>query len=54
ELRTWAKERLSAYKVPRVFQVVDALPKGPTGKILKRAIDTDAVRGAQPASGAAS
>jgi long-chain acyl-CoA synthetase len=54
ELRTWAKERLSAYKVPRVFQVVDALPKGPTGKILKRAIDTDAVRGAQPASGTAS
>jgi long-chain acyl-CoA synthetase len=44
--RGWAKERLSAYKVPRLFQVVDTLPKGPTGKILKRAIDTDGVRGA--------
>jgi long-chain acyl-CoA synthetase len=41
--RGWAKERLSAYKVPRRFQVVDALPKGPTGKILKRAIDTSGV-----------
>jgi long-chain acyl-CoA synthetase len=46
QLRTWAKERLSAYKVPRLFQVMEALPKGPTGKILKRAIDTDAVRAA--------
>jgi long-chain acyl-CoA synthetase len=54
-LRAWAKERLSAYKVPRLFQVVDALPKGPTGKILKRSIDTDAVRrAAQPGAGAAS
>jgi long-chain acyl-CoA synthetase len=41
--RGWAKERLSAYKVPRRFQVVETLPKGPTGKILKRAIDTSGV-----------
>jgi long-chain acyl-CoA synthetase len=39
ELRAWAKERLSGYKVPRLLQVVDSLPKGPTGKVLKRAID---------------
>jgi long-chain acyl-CoA synthetase len=38
-LRAWAKERLSAYKVPRLFSFQDDLPKGPTGKILKRAID---------------
>ncbi|WP_113700720.1 long-chain-fatty-acid--CoA ligase [Nonomuraea lactucae] len=38
-LRSWAKERLSAYKVPRLFRFVSSLPKGPTGKILKRAID---------------
>ena len=43
-IRTWAKERLSAYKVPHVFAFVDALPKGATGKILKRAIDRDALR----------
>jgi long-chain acyl-CoA synthetase len=47
--RAWAKERLSAYKVPRLFQVVDTLPKGPTGKILKRAIDAGAVREASGA-----
>jgi len=41
ELRTWAKERLSAYKVPRLFSFVESLPKGSTGKILKRAIDRD-------------
>jgi len=45
-LRAWAKERLSAYKVPRLFQTMETLPKGPTGKILKRAIDAEGVRGA--------
>lgn len=38
-LRAYAKEQLSAYKVPHVITFTDALPKGPTGKILKRAID---------------
>lgn len=49
-LRVWAKERLSAYKVP--FQFVPSLPRGPTGKILKRAIDRrsfTAVTGTRPA-----
>jgi long-chain acyl-CoA synthetase len=32
----WSKERLAAYKYPRIVEFVDALPKGPTGKILKR------------------
>jgi long-chain acyl-CoA synthetase len=32
----YCKERLAAYKYPRVVEFVDALPKGPTGKILKR------------------
>ncbi|TNC30943.1 AMP-binding protein [Mumia zhuanghuii] len=49
-LREWAKERLSAYKVPRLFHVVDALPKGPSGKILKRAIDRDSLLGARAGS----
>ncbi|MEP9384411.1 long-chain fatty acid--CoA ligase [Nocardioides sp. KR10-350] len=39
DLKAWTKERLSAYKVPRLYQFVDALPKGSTGKILKRQID---------------
>ncbi|MEB8343761.1 long-chain-fatty-acid--CoA ligase [Streptomyces endophyticus] len=44
-LRAWAKERLSAYKVPHLLAVVDELPKGATGKILKRGIDPSVVSG---------
>ena len=36
ELIAWTKQRLAAYKYPRIVEFVDALPKGPTGKILKR------------------
>jgi long-chain acyl-CoA synthetase len=38
QLREFAKERVAAYKYPRVVWLVDALPKGPTGKVLKREI----------------
>jgi long-chain acyl-CoA synthetase len=38
-LQAWAKERVAAYKYPRRVLLVDELPKGPTGKILKREID---------------
>lgn len=44
ELRAWLGERLSAYKVPRVYLFVDSLPKGATGKILKRGLDRDRIR----------
>ncbi|WP_410870046.1 AMP-binding protein [Nocardia sp. A7] len=44
EVASWARERLSAYKIPRIVQFVDALPKGSTGKILKRSIDREALR----------
>jgi long-chain acyl-CoA synthetase len=36
EIVAWCRERLAAYKYPRVVEFCDALPKGPTGKILKR------------------
>ncbi|MDO5628189.1 MAG: AMP-binding protein, partial [Mobilicoccus sp.] len=36
ELREFVKERVAAYKYPRVIRVIEALPKGATGKILKR------------------
>src|SRR4051794_14487170 len=39
ELRAFVKERLAAYKYPRSVWIVDELPKGPTGKILKREIE---------------
>ena len=38
ELRSYVKERVAAYKYPRIVRIVDELPKGPTGKILKREI----------------
>jgi long-chain acyl-CoA synthetase len=43
EVREWTKARVAAYKYPRRIIVVDELPKGPTGKILKRAIDREAL-----------
>ncbi|MGN6606659.1 MAG: long-chain-fatty-acid--CoA ligase [Jatrophihabitans sp.] len=36
EIVAWTKERLAAYKYPREIRIVDDLPKGPTGKILKK------------------
>jgi long-chain acyl-CoA synthetase len=38
ELRDFVKEQVAAYKYPRRVWFVDELPKGPTGKILKREI----------------
>jgi long-chain acyl-CoA synthetase len=38
ELRDFMKEQVAAYKYPRHVWIVDELPKGPTGKILKREI----------------
>jgi long-chain acyl-CoA synthetase len=38
ELRAFVKERVAPYKYPRLVTVVVQLPKGPTGKILKREI----------------
>ncbi|MGB9185141.1 MAG: long-chain fatty acid--CoA ligase [Solirubrobacteraceae bacterium] len=39
ELRDFVKEQVAAYKYPRRIWFVDDLPKGPTGKILKREIE---------------
>jgi len=36
DLIAWTRERLAAYKYPRMVEFVEELPKGPTGKILKR------------------
>src|SRR4051812_40936201 len=39
ELRDHVKENVASYKYPRRIWFVDELPKGPTGKILKREIE---------------
>jgi long-chain acyl-CoA synthetase len=46
ELRAYIKGQVAAYKYPRHVWLVDELPKGPTGKILKREIKPPA----EPAS----
>jgi long-chain acyl-CoA synthetase len=38
ELRDFVRQQVAAYKYPRVVWLVDELPKGPTGKILKKEI----------------
>ena len=38
DLRQWAAARLPAFKVPRVIQIVDAIPKGPTGKLQRNGL----------------
>jgi long-chain acyl-CoA synthetase len=44
ELKAWIRERLAAYKTPRLYRFLDSLPKGNTGKIAKRELDKDALR----------
>jgi long-chain acyl-CoA synthetase len=38
QLRVFVKERVAAYKYPRHIWILDELPKGPTGKLLRREI----------------
>jgi long-chain acyl-CoA synthetase len=49
ELSAYVKEQLAAYKYPRKIWFVDELPKGPTGKILKREIEVPEQVSAAPA-----
>ena len=37
-LRSWARERLAPYKVPKDFRVVTSLPRNAMGKVVKAAI----------------
>jgi len=42
ELRDFVKARVAAYKYPRRVWLVDTLPKGPTGKVLRREVSSPA------------
>lgn len=53
ELKAWCKERLMGPKVPREIVVLppgEALPRNPTGKVLKRELRARASSGAVPAA----
>jgi long-chain acyl-CoA synthetase len=39
DLRAYVKDKVASYKYPRRIWFVDELPKGPTGKILKREVE---------------
>lgn len=36
ELKSWCKERLAVYKVPKIYEFRDSLPKTLVGKVLRR------------------
>ena len=42
DLKQYVKDEVAAYKYPRQVWFMDELPKGPTGKILKREIEAPA------------
>jgi long-chain acyl-CoA synthetase len=50
EIRDFVRDRIAAYKYPRLVVVVDELPRGPSGKILKREIDRGALERAVAAA----
>src|SRR4051794_25557375 len=39
DIKSYAKEQVASYKYPRKIWFVEELPKGPTGKILKREVE---------------
>jgi long-chain acyl-CoA synthetase len=41
ELRDFCRQRLPAWKVPREVRIIDAMPRSPTGKILRRELVQD-------------
>ncbi|HEY0877112.1 MAG TPA: long-chain fatty acid--CoA ligase [Zeimonas sp.] len=48
EIVEWARGKMAAYKVPRIVEIADALPKSATGKILWRALqETERERAAR-------
>ena len=38
ELAAWCREKLARYKNPREYSIVGALPRNPSGKVLKTAL----------------
>nr|WP_006913996.1 long-chain fatty acid--CoA ligase [Salinisphaera shabanensis] len=38
EIREWCRENMAAYKVPRVIEISETLPRSPTGKLMWRAL----------------
>lgn len=50
ELIAFCRERMAAYKVPRLITTTDDLPKTPTGKILRRVLRDEAAATTAPST----
>lgn len=51
ELQHWAQQRMAAYKVPRLLQLVQTLPKSGAGKVLWRELqDAESARAHPPST----
>ena len=48
-LIAWGKERLASFKVPKEVDFIEALPRNPGGKVLKRVLREQGEGGAEPA-----
>jgi fatty-acyl-CoA synthase len=45
DITTWARENMAAYKVPKLVQFVDALPKSGSGKVMWRLLQDQEAEG---------
>ncbi|WP_346432335.1 hypothetical protein [Breoghania sp. L-A4] len=45
DLRAWAAERLADYKRPKRFVTIAALPRTPSGKVMRRSLKDQATSG---------
>jgi long-chain acyl-CoA synthetase len=52
EIKAFARERMAAYKYPRVVEIVEDLPKTTSGKIMRRLLQTTTVESGSPLRGA--
>ena len=48
EIRAFARERMAAYKYPRVVEIMDELPKTTSGKIMRRLLQPTTLSAALP------
>jgi acyl-CoA synthetase (AMP-forming)/AMP-acid ligase II len=37
-LQAWCRERLARYRCPATYEIVDGLPRGLSGKVLRRVL----------------
>ena len=44
ELRAWCRESLAGYKVPREIRHLEALPRNPVGKVMRRKLTPETGR----------